>query len=233
MNKAPNRTFIVLTFKDRLGKYQKALDQLLDPFLTFINTTLLSKPTVFIVEQSGGIVTETNEELFNLGRCANIGFDLIKNLAEENDVFMWHPVDALPLNLNYNLTKTTKFVDPTHLKSIGLSVNAPYYRAIGFLVKDYIKVNGFTNMINGWGAEDDDMFCRLENHNIHTLRVEGQYQYFASHGTGEDLKLMYARGIANWKQFGNKYPESGLSDLSYSVIKLEKYQNKVQKFIIQ
>ena len=233
MQHVSKQTFIVLTFKDRLGKYQRALDCFLDPFLNFINTTLTTKTTVFIVEQQGGVVTETNEHLINIGRCTNIGFDLIKSKANENDIFMWHPVDALPLDLNYNITETSTFVDPAHLKAVGCSEDAPYYRAVGFLVKDFIKVNGYTNLINGWGAEDDDMFCRLKNNNIRVNRIIGKYRYFASHGTGEDPKSLYGRSAINFEQYGNKYPESGLSDLKYSIIDSIQYKNKIQKFIIQ
>ena len=53
----------------------------------------------------------------------------------------------------------------------------PYQDYIGGIAlvnaETFLKMNGFSNMYFGWGAEDDDFFFRF----VHFLDFEKKYQY--------------------------------------------------------
>ena len=40
--------------------------------------------------------------------------------------------------------------------------------------KQYIAVNGFSNEFWGWGGEDDDLFNRVQNHNLKLSRYSNK-----------------------------------------------------------
>ena len=99
------KTYIVLPFKDRLGKYQKAMDEFINPFLDYIDKNI-GEYEIIIVEQKGGSLNDSlpkryshllngsqrNEEFFNLGRTINIGFDILKDKIQDDDIFIFHPL---------------------------------------------------------------------------------------------------------------------------------------------
>ena len=45
-----------------------------------------------------------------------------------------------------------------------------YLRYVGGIVLmspgTFLNIGGFSNSFWGWGGEDDDLYCRLERHNI-------------------------------------------------------------------
>lgn len=49
------KTYIVLPFKDRNGKYKKSLDEFIDPFISYIDSNL-EDYEICIVEQSDGVL---------------------------------------------------------------------------------------------------------------------------------------------------------------------------------
>ncbi len=250
------KTYIVLPFKDRNGKYKKALDEFIDPFIEYINRQLTDYE-IIIVEQSGGSLKNTlpkryeslltnnvirqDDEFFNLGRTINIGYDIIRHKIKEDDIFMFHPVDILPIDVDYSIDKTTKFCYKEH------SPEGSYYKAIAFKCSDFKKVNGFSNNYWGWGWEDDDMGIRLTKHNIACDIVIDNYRRLSNDGNGKaplgpDMRAFHDEDhymplyypnqifINEIKSYGSEI--SGLNNLSYSWISTEKFRG-IKKYIIE
>lgn len=216
-------TYITLPFRDRKGKYKKALDLFLNPFLDYLNSNI-NDYVVYIVEQN------EKDELFNLGRTINIGFDLYSKEIKNDDIFIFHPIDLLPIDVSYKFNKTTK------LCSFLQGPN--YYKAIAFLVKDFKEINGFSNNYWGWGLEDIDLCERLKIKNINVNITLNNYIELSNPGTSNP-------GEPNFSplyEYNNKYLDeikikqdclvSGLNTLSYKKIEEVKYNN-VLKYIVE
>lgn len=237
--------YIVLPFKDRNGKYKNALDEFINPFIEYINNNLTDYE-ILIVEQAGGSIKDSlpkeyeeilnsvgvsDDEFFNLGRTINIGYDIIKDRVKDDDIFMFHPVDLIPIEVNYLLNKTTRicpdFPEWTdHHKSI-------YYKSIAFLVSDFKKVNGFSNNYWGWGLEDDDIRHRLSINNIDTDLNVGKYLRLTNDGNGlSDSEHYIPLYQNNQKYLYEHFSISGLNNLSYKLISTEEY-NSINKYIIE
>ena len=238
--------YIVLPFKDRNGKYKKSLDNFLPEFIKYLDEFVIDY-NICIVEQLGGstdnglpkdyqIEDFKSEEFFNLGRTINIGFDLYKNFIKDDDIFIFHPVDLLPVDVNYLVDKTTRicpdFPEWTdHHKSI-------YYKSMAFLVSDFKKINGFSNNYWGWGLEDDDMLERLYINNINTDLNVGKYLRLSNDGNGLSDSEHYMPLYQNNQKYLIELKStrdcsiSGLNNLSYKLISTEKYYN-VTKYIIE
>jgi hypothetical protein len=107
--------------------------------------------------------TKQGDALFNKGMMMNIGYKEAKQRMDF-DCFIFHDVDLIPFILqNYY-----GCVDlPRHLGSaLDSYFFAPLYAtcfggAITLNSDQMEKTNGFTNLLYGWGGEDDDMFNRL------------------------------------------------------------------------
>lgn len=218
-------TYIVLPFRDRKGKYQKALNLFLEPFVTYINSQI-KNCKIYIVEQNN------SHECFNLGRTINIGYDLFGDEIKDNDIFMFHPVDILPINTNYNIHETTKICSIRH------SPTGQYYKAFAFLVSDFKKINGFSNEYWGWGLEDDDMHTRLDIHSICPRIIINEYTELIDDGNalpGEPLfapTYMANHSILNTLRNTKNCLVSGINNLQYKLVDIQSY-HMVQKFIIE
>lgn len=78
---------------------------------------------------------------------------------------------------------------------------------------DFKKVNGFSNKFYGWGAEDDDMYSRLEEAGLSVVRFDPKVASYIMlshphHPPAADrfLKLQ------------DKKDEDGLTGLTYKVV---------------
>jgi len=238
--------YIVLPYKDRNGKYKCALENFLQPFIKYLDG-FSNKYEIIIVEQLGGSISNTlpnyyeslvsslqikDDEFFNLGRTINIGYDILKDKISENDIFMFHPVDLLPIDVNYFVNKTTKFCFKEH------SPDGRYYKSIVFKSTDFEQVNGFSNKYWGWGLEDDDMFIRIQSKNINYDTKINNYHRLSSDGNGLDGINHFAPLYTSNQRFIYEIQSSrdpfisGLNDLSYKLISIEKYNN-INKYIIE
>lgn len=219
------KTYIVLPFKDRKGKYQRALDNFINPFMSYLSNNLKNEYHVFIVEQAG------KTDLFNLAKTINIGFDLFQSEMNPDDIFIFHPVDLLPLETDYNIQCTTKFCYTVH------SPSGEFYKSIGFLCSDFRKINGFSNMYWGWGCDDDDMFVRLQANNIKVETKINNYVLLEPDGnTIGDEPLYSPRRGYNMSLVGQmrahrNHMVSGLHDLKYKVIEKTMYKG-IEKYIV-
>ncbi|CAH8642192.1 unnamed protein product [Heterobilharzia americana] len=134
--------------------------------------------TIFVIEQIG-------TTKFNRGALLNSGF-LEVSRFQEYDCFVLHDVDKLPED--DRLTYTCKS-HPLHfssaLRSTGykLLYSGFFGGVVAFTREQFRKVNGFSNLYEGWGGEDDDLLIRVEKsgYKISRVRAEIGRYYSLSH----------------------------------------------------
>lgn len=241
------KTYIILPYKDRNGKYKKALDGFINPFIEYLDSNL-SEYEVLIVEQMSGSIknslpneyesildelgVDRDEEFFNLGRTINIGYDIIKNRIKDDDIFMFHPVDLMPVDVNYSVNKTTKLCYNVH------SPDGTYYKSIAFKSADFKSINGFSNNYWGWGLEDDDLLIRLQIKEINFDVLIDNYVRLSSDGNGNTdddhyMPLYQENHKYLYEMRSHRDCEiSGLNNLSYKLISVDKY-NRINKYTIE
>jgi len=203
------KTHFVLPYKEEDICYKHALEAFLDPFREYLNKNL-ENYEIIIVEQMTG-PTRNGKTLFNLGRNINIGFDIFSKDMKDDDIFIFHPVDIIPLDTDYKINKTTKFCSKTYHEF--------YYKAVGFPVSVYKQVNGFSNKIWGWGQEDDEMFKRWELQNIQFDTVTNNYKELLPNSLLHDQCLLientaFVRELVQ----AQTCMISGLNDLKYKIL---------------
>jgi hypothetical protein len=116
------------------------------------------------------ILEQVNNNLFNRGKLFNIG---AKEYLNKYNYFIFHDVDLIPQDEDYN----TNFNVPTHLSCFCEQFNYNLFDVdqsnnylkskmfggvIGISKKDFIKINGYSNLYEGWGCEDNDLFNRIQ-----------------------------------------------------------------------
>eukprot|EP00795_Rhopilema_esculentum_P000824 gene824-10566_t len=178
-----------------LVPYRKRPQQL-NTFLTHIHPILQRQRLdyrIFVIEQAG---TTT----FNKGAIYNIGFN--QSLSYDGyDCYIFHDVDLLCENdLNYYGCPAS----PMHMSpSIDkFDYKLPYTKLFGgiqaFTKEDYVKINGYTNIYWGWGAEDDNLYSRIVGKGLKLKRPSmeiGRFKmnkehHFRSDGwSAENIKL--------------------------------------------
>ncbi|WAR07151.1 BRE4-like protein [Mya arenaria] len=147
---ARQRIAIIIPFRDR----QKHLDILLY-YLVPVLTRQQVAFQVFVVEQYGN-------KAFNKGRLMNIGFTEARK-HDEFDCFIFHDVDLIPEDDRnmYTCSENPRHMSPAVDK---LGYKLPYKALVGGVLsikpEHYSRVNGYSNLYWGWGAEDDDMYYR-------------------------------------------------------------------------
>jgi len=224
------KTNIILPYKDRFGKYKQSLDSFLLPFIIYLDN-FVEDYEICIVEQSGGLVYD-NEELFNLGRAINIGFDILCKNSNDNDTFIYHPVDILPIDTNYLIDKCTKFCSSSH------SPDGKYAKSLGFKCWEYKKINGHSNQYWGWGLEDDDVFNRLHINDIQVNTLINDYENLGVDGNGYTFESHFMPTYLSNYQYLDELilskdcSKSGLNDLNYEILEKTTYKN-VTKYIIK
>ena len=149
------------------------------------------------------ILEQSNNELFNRGKLFNIG---AKEYLNKYDYFIFHDVDLIPQDENYNelfnntlknpcpserlrdslnpcpserLRDSLNPCPPTHLSCYCEQFNYKLFDVeqdqsnnylkskmfggvIGISKNDFKKINGYSNLYEGWGCEDNDIFNRIE-----------------------------------------------------------------------
>jgi len=162
----------------------------------------------YIIEQHG-------DYKFNRGKLLNIGFDISK---DECDYFCFHDVDMLPIadSCNYSLV-----TNPTHMAKHCTQYNYkhPYWSYFGgvtlFDKENYIKCQGFSNEMWGWGYEDDDLFSRVSKFKIPINHRDGYFYTFDHTRDLSDHMINYHKSLNCIK---DDYYKDGLSTLKYEVI---------------
>ncbi|CAH8672406.1 unnamed protein product [Schistosoma bovis] len=177
--------------------------------------------TIFIIEQTG-------ETKFNRGALLNAGF-LEVSKFKEYDCFILHDVDKLPEDDRIIYTCGP---NPTHLSASLSTFNYKliYQRFFGGVVTftrdQYLKINGFSNLYEGWGGEDDDLLLRVEQSGYNLSRINlliGRY-YAMSHKTDELNEENPDRfKLLNTSE--RRFKSDGLNSLKYNVTQSKSMYN--------
>lgn len=200
---------IIVPYRDRAEHLKE--------FLPSIKTTLDAQK----IEHTVLIVEQTFSRPFNRAKLLNVGFDFTK---ESYDYYCMHDVDMLPIHSDYSYCEF-----PTHLASQAeqFGWRLPYNEYFGgvtmFNRENFKKLNGYSNLYEGWGAEDDDVFRRCVKLNIQIQRRMCKYRSLAHDRIIENA--LYQKNIERLQNSescwdGVSFTE-GLSTLSYSVLKEE------------
>jgi len=208
-------------------------------YIQYMNTIL--KPYfnfhIYIIEQSD------DNELFNIGKLKNIGFEIASKIGYNNYIFS--DIDTIP---DYDLIPYFhKKIDGviglayrgTRYQSLDEKIGKPFLGAlINFGEKTFKKINGYPNNFWGWGGEDDALINRLLNSGYDTI-------YYPEVGSiidiEEDIYHKTINSTENKVKMTNKdlnkyeklyedldlksFGKNGLSDLNYKIL-LEKDINE-------
>ncbi|CAH8872897.1 unnamed protein product [Trichobilharzia szidati] len=183
--------------------------------------------TIFVIEQTG-------ETKFNRGALLNAGFLEVSKL-QEYSCFILHDVDKLPEDDRITYTCNSR---PTHFSS-ALSQNAykVLYRdffggVVGFTRQQFLEINGFSNLYEGWGGEDDDLLTRVSQTKNGVFRIGpdiGRY-YTLSHAT-DKLNEVNPDRFTLLKHASTRIKSDGLNTLNYSVISSQTMYNGLLHWI--
>lgn len=152
-------TAIIVPYRQR--------EQQLHKFLSYMHNYLRLQNIhyrIFLIEQY-------DQKPFNRAKLFNVGSMIAAEF--EFPCLILHDVDLMPLNLG-SLYACTQL--PRHMCA-ALDMwrfHLPYRGLFGGVVairtQQYRTINGMSNMYEGWGGEDDDLFERLKARNIDICR---------------------------------------------------------------
>ncbi|OQV22685.1 Beta-1,4-galactosyltransferase 4 [Hypsibius exemplaris] len=154
------RIAIIIPYRDREA-HLKSLLHYLHPVLQRQQLEY----RVIVVEQLG-------EKTFNKARIMNSAFkEALKH--SHYDCFIFHDVDLIPEN------DRNFYGCPEQPRHMSVAVNELGYRltyadlvggVLAFRTEHFFKVNGYSNLYWGWGAEDDDMAYRIRHVGLKVIR---------------------------------------------------------------
>lgn len=166
----------------------------------------------YIIEQYG-------DYKFNRGKLLNIGFDVSKKTC---DYFCFHDVDMIPVAKSCDYSVVTC---PTHMAKhcTQYDYKHPYWCYFGgvtlFDKENYIKCQGFSNEMWGWGYEDDDLFSRVYKFEIPVENRDGYYYTFDHE---RDMNDHYGNYEKSTKASMEDYYKDGLLTLQYEIVNKKK-----------
>ncbi|BFZ13205.1 hypothetical protein BsWGS_16244 [Bradybaena similaris] len=150
---ARQRIAIIIPYRKRYPHLHILLHNLI-PFLI----RQQADATFFVIEQA-------MPETFNRGALLNVGF----LEAEKNakfDCYIFHDVDLIPLDDRhmYRCGDNPKhFAVAMNKNKFRLPYPGYFGGVVGFTRRQYIDINGCSNVYFGWGGEDDDLNVRAFN----------------------------------------------------------------------
>ncbi|XP_018495191.1 beta-1,4-galactosyltransferase 2-like [Galendromus occidentalis] len=156
-----HRVAIVIPFRDR-AEHLSLLLQHLHPILQ----RQLLDYKVFVVEQFGN-------DTFNKGVLLNAGAREALQDSKDYECLVFHDVDLIPED-DRNL-----YSCPTLPRHMSVAVDKfnytlPYVQLVGGVfsvsVRDFVQLNGYSNLYWGWGGEDDDMAHRIKHKKLKIVR---------------------------------------------------------------
>ncbi|XP_045500746.1 beta-1,4-N-acetylgalactosaminyltransferase bre-4-like [Colias croceus] len=198
-----NKVGILVPYRDR------ALH--LSIFLYNIHPFLMKQKLeyrIFIIEQAG-------EDLFNRGRLFNAGFLEIMKLGDWKCV-IFHDVDLLPLD--EEILYTCPIWPRNMCANIVDKTNLPKSRTLfggvsAIDVKQFKKVNGYSNDYWGWGGEDNDLFRRLQDFGYPVVKYDKKIARYTSlphlgQSRNKDRFNLLHNAIKRYKheEFSSSYP---------------------------
>ncbi|XP_022194670.2 beta-1,4-N-acetylgalactosaminyltransferase bre-4 [Nilaparvata lugens] len=174
---------------------------------------------IFVVEQAG-------HALFNRAMLFNVGTVLAQNVSGLFDCYIFHDVDLLPED-DRNI-----YSCPEQPRHMSVAVNTIHYKlpypeifgGVSALTKNqFEQVNGFSNSYWGWGAEDDDMYLRLNASGFQIVRYPTSIARYYMIGHERETpnpgreKLLY--------EAQSRFKTDGLNNLSFTRLELHQYRS--------
>jgi hypothetical protein len=137
------------------------------------------------------IVNQDDSKQFNRGMLLNIGYKYAKSL--KCDYVVFHDVDLVPISVDYSYSEYPIHLATSKMDEKSGEISKPFDQYFGgvtmFPIRDFKKINGYSNKYWGWGFEDDDLFLRCERKDFPTdeislknMRINHQSLFF----NGED-----------------------------------------------
>nr|CAH8876250.1 unnamed protein product [Trichobilharzia regenti] len=166
------------------------------------------------------VAEQADQQPFNKGIIMNAGFVEALNWIPFHCA-IFHDVDLLPLN---NEIPYTCSIYPRH---ISLCVDKfqnrlPYIELIGGVLsiplKIFLRVNGYSNLFWGWGAEDDDMYERLMINGVPVTRPDPDVAQFTmlKHNPSPAFHVTLRTQILSFTKV--RYRLDGINSLNYTLI---------------
>lgn len=170
-DEAPHRLCVVIPYRD----VEEELSQMVPYMQKFLKRNRRVQEFYFIV------ISQDDKYRFNKGSLFNVGFFESKKLS--CDYMAMHDVDLLPLNddLDYGYPEHGPYHPtgsiPCHSLGTSQYLSECLVRSLNgiFLIRmdHFESVNGMSNLIWGWGHEDDEIYRRLCRANMTIFRPVG------------------------------------------------------------
>ncbi|XP_037034149.1 beta-1,4-galactosyltransferase 1 isoform X2 [Bradysia coprophila] len=160
-------TAIIVPYRQR--------EKQLQAFLIYMHNYLRKQNInyrIFVVEQF-------DAKPFNRAKLFNIGS--VYATRYDYPCFIFHDVDLMPMRLGHIYACSKQ---PRHMCSAldKFRFHLPYTGLFGGAVAvqntDFVKINGMSNMFQGWGGEDDDLYGRLKAKEIDICRFAPEYSEY-------------------------------------------------------
>lgn len=154
---------IIVPYRDRPKQLREFIREL-PKFLLYRN----SRVNYEII-----VVNQKDIKKFNRGKLLNIGF--IEAEKRGCDYVIFHDIDMIPIQGSYayrdypvQLANTFEFRE-----DFKRTITKDYFGGVTlFPVKDFKKINGYSNKYRGWGFEDNDLLLRCVERDV-TLKEVG------------------------------------------------------------
>ena len=179
---------IIVPYRNR----EEQLERFKEEIVNFLDNNLNTEYSIIVVDQA-------DKKPFNRGKLLNIGFLEAKN--QGCDYVVFHDIDMIPIEADYTysdkpLQLANNFLSDGEFKR---TIQRNYFGGVTmFSVKDFTKINGYSNRYKGWGFEDDDLLLRCRENKLE-LETE-RYRTVSL-----DKKLIKFNGKNSYIQIDNKY----------------------------
>lgn len=202
---------ILVPYRDRAAHLSRFLPHITTYLAHFQSSGLIDGFAVHIIEQLG-------DAPFNRGWLLNCGFSIAR---PDTDFVCLHDVDYLPVMADY-----TAVDRPTRLIWHGLTLQEDHSAFFGavvqFPVKQFEKINGYSNGYWGWGFEDVDLRQRCLLHGLPIGHRDGTFQPLPhthngnNNGTSSEAAVRNRqRCIEQISRLHESYLEDGLTSLRF------------------
>ncbi|KAK4474955.1 hypothetical protein MN116_002059 [Schistosoma mekongi] len=169
--------------------------------------------TVFVIEQLGN-------GKFNRGSLLNAGFLEVSKFKEYH-CFILHDVDKLPED---DRILYTCDLSPAHLSPLlstfdyKLLYDRFFGGVVAFTREQYQKINGFSNLYEGWGGEDGDLLMRVEQYGYKLNRPSLEVgRYYAIEHKIDNLNERNPHRYKLLEVANKRFKTDGLNSLKYKV----------------
>lgn len=220
---------IVIPYRNR----PNCLSQLIDYFPTWL------KKQPYITSFNILVVEQDFSKPFNLAKIINAGYALFTQakLVTKDSVFIFQPVDCLPVSISYE-------VEAGFVGFCATSNGNSFYKACGVTPYTFESVNGFSNEFWGWGYEDVDMFLRLQARKLPTEMRSGDFKFLMDCPLNESkdidannkdkrFELKHKKRLAENKQnILMTMHTDGLSNLEFRELERQKLNEHITKVTI-